>query len=174
VVHLTVRLSNDALAHVHVNWLSPVKIRTMVIGGSRRTIVWNDLDPIHRLAVHDRGVDLRSTDEGPDTRARRIVSYRSGDTVMPALANEEALRSVVVEFADAISEGRAPLTDGRSGLRVLALLEAASLSLAKDGATVPVRGIGDAPPPYRPPAHDPKVDDLPIEQSRRGRGEVTV
>ncbi len=175
VAHLTVRLSNDALAHVHVNWLSPVKIRTMVVGGSRRTIVWNDLDPVHRLAVHDRGVDLRSSDEmGPDTRARTIVSYRTGDTVMPALANQEALRSVVVEFADAIAQGRAPLTDGRSGLRVLAMLEAASLSLAKDGATVPIRGIGDAPPPYRGPEPDPQLDDLPIEASRRGRGEVTV
>jgi predicted dehydrogenase len=174
VAHLTVRLSNDALAHVHVNWLSPIKIRTMVVGGSRRTVVWNDLDPVHRLAVHDRGVDLRTSDEiGPDTRGRRIVSYRTGDAIIPALANQEALRSVVVEFADAITEGRAPLTDGRSGLRVLALLEAASLSLSKDGATVPIRGIGDAPPPYRAPQHDPQVDDLPIEQSRRGRGEVT-
>jgi predicted dehydrogenase len=175
VAHLTVRLSNDALAHVHVNWLSPIKIRTMVIGGSRRTVVWNDLDPMHRLAVHDRGVDLRTSDElGPDTRGRTIVSYRSGDTVMPALANQEALRSVVVEFADAIAQGRAPLTDGRSGLRVLALLEAASQSLAKDGATVPVRGIGEAPPLYQAPEVDPIADDLPIEQSRRGRGEVTV
>jgi predicted dehydrogenase len=175
VAHLTVRLSNGALAHVHVNWLSPVKIRTMVVGGSRRTVVWNDLDPVRRLAIHDRGVDLRSSDSlGPDTRGRTIVSYRSGDTVTPHLANQEALRSVMVEFADAIAEGRRPLTDGWAGLRVLAMLEAASLSMAKDGVTVPIRGIDDAPPPGRVPEQDPLADDLPIERSRRGRGEVTV
>jgi predicted dehydrogenase len=175
VAHLTVRLSNGALAHVHVNWLSPVKIRTMVVGGSRRTVVWNDLDPILKLSLHDRGVDLRSSDElGPDTRGRTIVSYRSGDTVTPALANLEALRSVMVEFADSIAQGRAPLTDGRSGLRVLAMLEAASLSMAKDGITVPIRGIGDAPSRDRDPAQNLLIDDLPIEESRRGRGEVTV
>jgi predicted dehydrogenase len=175
VAHLTVRLSNGALAQVHVNWLSPVKIRTMVVGGSRRTVVWNDLDPILKLSVHDRGVDLRSSDElGPDTRGRTIVSYRSGDTVTPALANQEALRSVMVEFADSIAQGRAPLTDGWAGLRVLAMLEAASMSLAKDGVTVPIRGIGDAPSPYRGLDQSPLADDLPVEESRRGRGEVTV
>ncbi len=175
VVHLTIRLSNGALAHVHINWLSPIKIRTMVIGGSRRTVVWNDLDPTQRLSIHDRGVDLLATDKiGPDTRGRTIVSYRTGDTVAPALANEEALRSVMIEFADSIAEGRPPLTDGRAGLRVLAMLEAASLSLAKDGIPVPISGIGDAPSPYLGRDPDPLADDLPIEQSRRGRGEVTV
>jgi hypothetical protein len=80
----------------------------------------------------------------------------------------------MIEFADSIVEGRPPLTDGWAGLRVLAMLEAASLSLAKDGISVPISGIGDAPSAYLGREPDPLADDLPIEQSRRGRGEVTV
>lgn len=171
VAHLTIRLSNDALAHVHVNWLSPTKIRTMVIGGSRRTVVWDDLNPVQRLSVHDRGVD-RTVADGPDTRGRTIVSYRTGDTIAPALPNHEALRSVMVEFADAISCGRSPLTDGWAGLRVLAMLEAASMSLAKDGMPFTVRDVSGAPATHR--VEEAQRDDLPVELSRRGRGEVTV
>lgn len=166
VAHLTLRLSNDTLAHVHVNWLSPTKIRTFVVGGSNRTVVWDDLNPTQRLSVHDRGVDR--ADPGtldPDVRGRTTVSYRTGDTVAPALANTEALRSVMVEFAASIAENRAPLTDGWSGLRVLAMLEAASISLAKDGMSVPIRDVD-----RRPRA----AVDVPTEPSRRGRGEVTV
>jgi len=174
VAHLTIRLSNDALAHVHVNWLSPTKLRTLVVGGSLRTVVWDDLNPTQRLSVHDRGVDLAVAEEiGPDTRARRIVSYRTGDMVAPALANTEALRSVMVEFADDIAGHRPPFTDGWAGLRVLAMLEAASISLAKDGVAIPIREIEGAPRPLRWD-DDGVADDLPIEASRRGRGEVTV
>jgi predicted dehydrogenase len=175
VAHLTIRLSNDALAHVHVNWLSPTKIRTMVVGGSLRTVVWDDLNPTQRLSVHDRGVDRGVIPRvGPDTRGRLIVSYRVGDTVAPALPNQEALRSVMVEFADAIAEGRPPLTDGWAGLRVVAMLEAASTSMAKDGIPIPVRPIDGAPAGHLRREHDASADDQSIEQSRRGRGEVTV
>lgn len=168
VAHLTLRLSNDALAHVHVNWLSPTKIRTFVVGGSARTVVWDDTNPTQRLSVHDRGVDRVAAHAlDPDTRGRTTVSYRTGDTVAPALPNLEALRSVMVEFAAAIAEGRPALTDGRSGLRVLAVLEAASVSLAKDGMPVPIRAVD------RPPAAPPDAP-VPTDASRRGRGEVTV
>jgi predicted dehydrogenase len=134
VAYLSIQLSNGAIAHAHVNWLSPTKIRTTIIGGSRRTAVWNDLDPTQPLAVYDRGVDWS---ENPEARR---VSYRIGDMVAPALPTGEALRAVMAEFAAAITEGRAPLTDGRSGLRVLAQLEAASASFAAGGTFVPVNG----------------------------------
>ncbi|MFJ2868768.1 Gfo/Idh/MocA family protein [Kitasatospora sp. NPDC087314] len=141
VAYLTVRLSNGALAHCHVNWLSPTKVRTTLIGGSRRTLVWDDLNPQARLAVHDRGVDLTPPDELTDAiRHRALISYRVGEMVAPALVEQEALRNVMAEFAAAITERRAPLTDGRAGVRVLHLLEAASLSLELGGATVPVGG----------------------------------
>jgi predicted dehydrogenase len=138
VAHLAVQLSNGALAHLHVNWLSPTKIRTVIIGGSQRTAVWDDLSPTQRLAVYDRGVDAGPVGPALDERARHQVAYRIGDMIAPALPEKEALRAVMTEFAAAVLEGRAPLTDGRSGLRVMAMLEAASTSLRTDGARVPV------------------------------------
>ena len=142
MAHLSVRLSNGAMAHAHVNWLSPTKIRTMVVGGSRRTAVWDDLNPTQRLAVYDRGVDR--TDPATlasDTRRQALVSYRLGDMVAPALSEREALRMVMAEFAAAITEGRPAFTDGQSGLRVLAMLEAASASLTAGGVFVPVARV---------------------------------
>ncbi|HEX4722625.1 MAG TPA: Gfo/Idh/MocA family oxidoreductase [Pseudonocardiaceae bacterium] len=138
VGHLTLQLSNGAIAHVHVNWLSPTKIRTMVFGGSTHTVVWDDLNPTQRLAIYDRGVDRTA---GEDSRTQTIVSYRLGDMVAPALPEREALRGVMAEFTASITEGRRPLTDGWSGVRVLAILEAASASLAEGGTFMPVIGI---------------------------------
>jgi predicted dehydrogenase len=139
LAYLSVWLSTGALAHVHVNWLSPMKIRTTVFGGSRRTIVWDDMNPSARLMVHDRGVDrvpVESLD--PDDRRQALISYRIGDISVPALPEREALVAVMGEFAAAITESRPALTDGRAGLRVLALLEAASRSAEHGGARIPV------------------------------------
>ncbi|WP_131745312.1 Gfo/Idh/MocA family oxidoreductase [Frankia sp. Cppng1_Ct_nod] len=140
VAYLTLSLTGGAIAHAHVNWLSPTKVRTTIVGGSRRTLVWDDLNPAQRLTIHDRGVDLSSAENlGDEARYDRMISYRSGDMVAPALLEREALASVMTEWADAISEGRAARTDGRAGLRVLDILEAASRSLEYYGATVPLR-----------------------------------
>jgi predicted dehydrogenase len=137
--HLTIWLSNGSLAHAYVNWLSPTKIRTTVIGGSRRTIVWDDMNPPARLAVHDRGVDrIPAIAQGPDARRQALVSYRTGDIHVPALPEREALLSVMAEFAAAICEGRPPLTDAASGWRVLTVLEAASRSADQDGQRIPI------------------------------------
>jgi predicted dehydrogenase len=139
VAYLTLRLSSGAIAHVHVNWLSPVKIRTTIIGGSKRTLVWDDLNPGQRLALFDRGVDVATSDElGTEARRDMLVSYRSGDMVAPALTEREALRTMVDEYARAIRTATPALTDGRSGLRVLAILEAATRSLAAGGTMIPL------------------------------------
>lgn len=143
VAYLTIWLSNGALAHIHVNWLSPIKIRTTVFGGSRRTITWDDTNPAGRLAIHDRGIDRTNQPGQPglrgDERRQALISYRIGDTLIPALPEQEALISVMAEFSAAISEGRRPLTDAESGLRVLKLLEAASRSVDSGGARIPVK-----------------------------------
>jgi predicted dehydrogenase len=140
VAFVTLQLTGGAIAHVHVNWLSPTKVRTTLIGGSKRALIWDDLNPVQRLAVFDRGVDLiASEDVGAADRREVLVSYRSGDMVSPALPEREPLREVVEEFGACIRTGRAPLTDGRSGLRVLDILEAASRSLAFHGAVVGLR-----------------------------------
>ncbi|WP_328414063.1 Gfo/Idh/MocA family oxidoreductase [Micromonospora sp. NBC_00389] len=141
VAYLTLQLNTGAIAHIHVNWLSPVKIRTAIIGGSKRTLVWDDLNPSQRLAIFDRGVDVATPDElGAEERHDMLVSYRSGDMVAPALTEREALRTMVEEYARAIRTGSPALTDGRSGLRVLQILQAASHSLAKGGVMVDLEG----------------------------------
>ncbi|HWF51155.1 MAG TPA: Gfo/Idh/MocA family oxidoreductase [Solirubrobacteraceae bacterium] len=140
VAYLTLQLPGGAIAHVNVNWLSPIKVRTTTIGGSNRTLVWDDLNPSQRISVYDRGVDLADPSElDPDDRRQAIVSYRSGDMVAPALPEREALQGVMAEFADCIRTGRASRTDGRAGLRVLDVLEAASRSLEFHGSVVPLR-----------------------------------
>ncbi|MFG1871195.1 Gfo/Idh/MocA family protein [Micromonospora arborensis] len=141
VAYLTLALNSGAIAHIHVNWLSPVKIRTAIIGGSKRTLVWDDLNPSQRLAIFDRGVDVATPDElGAEERHDMLVSYRSGDMVAPALTEREALRTMVEEYARAIRTGSPALTDGRSGLRVLQILQAASQSLTKGGVMVDLEG----------------------------------
>jgi predicted dehydrogenase len=129
MAYLSLRLSNGGITHAHVNWLSPTKIRTVIVGGSKKTAVWNDLDPQQRLAVYDRGVDISDP-----TKLQTL--YRTGDVVSPALPEKEALRAVMEEYARAIRTGTPALTDGRSGLRVLAILDAARASMAADGAFV--------------------------------------
>ncbi|MFD1719762.1 Gfo/Idh/MocA family protein [Georgenia deserti] len=137
--YLSLPLTGGAIAHVQVNWLSPTKVRRMVIGGTRRTLVWDDLNPQQRLSVYDRGVDL-AQGSGSDAELRAAqVSYRVGDTWSPALPEQEALGNVVVEFAAAIRGGRPARTDGNAGLRVLSVLDAASRSLAGAGAPTPVQ-----------------------------------
>ena len=139
VGYLTLPLSSGAIAHLHVNWLSPIKIRQMVIGGSRRTLVWDDLNLQQRLAVYDRGVDYTTTHVDEDERIAATVSYRLGDMHAPALPEREALSNVAAEFAGAIREKRFPRTDGEAGLRVLNVLQAASDSLAHGGEFVQLR-----------------------------------
>ncbi|QGN33869.1 Gfo/Idh/MocA family protein [Microlunatus sp. Gsoil 973] len=138
VGYLNLPLAGGAMAHINVNWLSPTKIRQMVIGGTRRTLVWDDLNPQQRLSVYDRGVDLALQSKGSADSTASNVSYRLGDTWAPALQETEALGSVVTELADSIREGREARTSGTSGLRVLSVLEAASASLRCSGAPSPI------------------------------------
>ena len=143
LAYLSLWLSNGALAHAHVNWLSPTKIRTTVFGGSRRTIVWDDTNPAGRLALHDRGVDTLIGSLPQDQRREALISYRIGDTLIPALPEREALLSVMTEFSAAISENRPPLTDAQAGLRVLKLLEAASRSVDRGGVRISLNGVAE-------------------------------
>ncbi|WP_251717964.1 Gfo/Idh/MocA family protein [Janibacter melonis] len=130
VGHLSMPVAPEVLAHVHVNWLSPVKVRQMIFGGSRRTLVWDDVNPAQRISIYDRGVDLPTQRENASDRRASTISYRLGDVVVPALPEREALSSMVGELAAAIREERAPLTDGHAAMRVLRLLSASDSSLA--------------------------------------------
>lgn len=136
----TIPLPGGAIAHIHVNWLSPTKIRQFVIGGSRRTLVWDDLNPMQRVAIFDRGVEVVNKPVDLAERRATTVSYRMGDITVPALKEKEALSAMIAEFAAAIREGRPPLTDGRAGMRVLSVLNAFDESL-RTGQPAPT-GIG--------------------------------
>ncbi len=135
--YLTIHMSDGSLAHIHDSWLSPIKVRTVVIGGSAGTIVWNDLDPNAPLAVYDASPDLARTAEG-STAAPVTIALHWGDMTAPAVEEREPLQSAVAEFARAIRTGDRPRTDGDLGLRIVRLLEAATTSVREDGRKVEV------------------------------------
>lgn len=137
VGYLTLPLVGGAVAHVHVNWLSPTKIRTTIVGGSKRIAVWDDTNPAQRLSMYDKGVDLTGPTAG-QVRREDLVSYRVGDMTAPALPEVEGLAGVVRELAASVREHRTPLTNGQSALRVLRVLDAVPRSLAAGGALVPL------------------------------------
>jgi predicted dehydrogenase len=126
---------------VHVNWLSPTKIRQMVIGGTRRTLIWDDVNPQQRLSVYDRGVEFAASSRDVQERTAATVSYRLGDMSAPALPEREPLAVMAQEFADSILARRTPRTDGFAGLRVLDVLDAASRSLAAQGELVRMEAV---------------------------------
>ncbi len=136
VGHLSLGLAGGSSAHVHVNWLSPTKVRTMIIGGTDQTLVWDDLNPQQRVSIYDRKIDLGKDLDEVVHRSR--VSYRIGDVRSPALPDKEALSAVMDELVTAVRGERDPVTDGVSGLRVLQILEASDKSLGSGSAVVDV------------------------------------
>jgi predicted dehydrogenase len=136
VAYITLRYESPFIAHFHVNWLSPVKIRMTMIGGSEKMLVWNDIDEAEKIKIYDKGIKVKERDL--EQRERLLVSYRSGDMHAPRVDRTEALALVVKEFADCILNQRPALTDGEAGLRVLRILEAADLSLKAGGSSSPI------------------------------------
>jgi predicted dehydrogenase len=132
VAFLTVYFPGNTIAHINVNWLSPVKVRTTLIGGEKKMLVWNDLEADEKIKIYDRGVQM-STGQG---LYELMVSYRSGDMWAPRIEQAEALRVELGYFIDSIVENRTPINDGIAGLRVVKLLEAADRSLAQRGRAV--------------------------------------
>ena len=133
MAHLTIHYEDGAMAHLNVNWLAPVKIRQTVIGGSRRMVIWDDMQTSEKVKVYDRGV---SAGEVGRPSHEQLVSYRIGDMFSPAISAKEALVTEMEEFARCVEAGAAPLTDGLSGLRVVELLAAASRSVTLRGRPV--------------------------------------
>lgn len=133
ISHLTLELSPSVIAHVHVNWLSPTKVRQFVIGGSKKMLVWDDLNPTQRITIYDKGVTIDSVIEDRSERAKALVAYRTGGLVSPALPDTEALKGALDEFARSISTGEPSCTDGKTGVRILQLLELASHSARNGG-----------------------------------------
>ncbi|MBI3402932.1 MAG: Gfo/Idh/MocA family oxidoreductase [Acidobacteria bacterium] len=143
IAYLTLFFDNNLIAHIHVNWLAPVKIRRTLIGGSQRMIVYDDLEPSEKIKIYDKGITVNSQ---PDSVYQLLVGYRAGDMWAPQLTATEALRAEVAHFVECIERGTAPLTGGDSGLRVVQVVEAASESMAARGRLIEL----DAPAGARP------------------------
>jgi predicted dehydrogenase len=132
VAFITLYFPDKVIAHVNVNWLSPVKVRTTLIGGERKMLVWNDLEADEKVKVYDKGVNIDNREGVYDL----LVNYRSGDMWAPQLEQVEALRQELSYFIGCITDGSDPMNDGAAGLRVVKILEAADRSLRKRGGLV--------------------------------------
>jgi predicted dehydrogenase len=147
IAYVNVDYGDRMLANFHVNWLSPVKVRQMIFAGSRKSLIFNELNPTEPIKVYDRGIELG---EGAEERHRLLVNYRSGDIWSPYVEPGEPLQAVARHFADCIEKGERPLSDGRLGLRVVRLLEAATRSIRAQGGRVVLangtyaNGVSDA------------------------------
>jgi len=132
IAFITIYFPGNVIAHVNVNWLSPVKVRTTLIGGEKRMLVWNDLEADEKIKVYDKGVQM-SNGEGV---YNLLVSYRTGDMWAPKVDQCEALRSELAYFIDCITRSEVPFNNGEAGLRVVKMLEAAETSLKGKGKAV--------------------------------------
>jgi len=132
IAYITVRYANQLLAHFHVNWMSPVKVRKILIGGSKLMVVYDDMEPSEKIRVYDKGVDIKER----ESIYKVLVEYRTGDRWAPKIDLNEALTLMVGDFVSAIKSGHRPTTDGRAGLKVVKILEAAQASLRQNGAMI--------------------------------------
>src|SRR2546430_15155876 len=136
VAYITVYFPGNTIAHINVNWLSPVKIRTTLIGGEKRMLVWNDLEADEKLKIYDKGVAVNGNGNGKQGLYELLVSYRSGGMWAPRVEQTEALKVELSYFIDCVRRNQTPINDGVAGLRVVQLLEAADRSLKERGRTV--------------------------------------
>jgi len=131
---ITMYFPNKVIAHLNVNWLSPVKVRTTLIGGEKRMLVWNDLEADEKIKIYDKGVE-RSSPNGNGNYDLR-VSYRAGDLWVPRIEQIEALAAETRYFVDCVFNGETPMNDGHAGMRVVQMLEAIDESMAHKGRMV--------------------------------------
>lgn len=132
IAYVTVSFDNQILAHFHLNWLSPVKIRRTLIGGSKKMVIYDHLDPDNQVKVFDKGVEVETREDIHKT----LVQYRMGDMHAPKIDQTEPLEVMCRHFIDCIQNGKRPITDGVAGLRVVKLLEACDKSMRNRGGTV--------------------------------------
>lgn len=136
VAYITVYFDNSHLiAHFHVNWLSPVKVRRTIISGNRKMLLWDDIPSDEKIKVYDRGVELKikTTEE---REHEMLISYRIGDVYIPQLDNTEALKKEIEYLLDCLENNREPINNGQAGLLVVRLLESANKSISQRGQVV--------------------------------------
>lgn len=134
IAYITLQFKSNLIAHFHVNWMSPIKIRRIVIGGSKKMLLFDDLDPSEKIKIYDKGIRIAKADK--NSMYQSLIQYRLGDMYAPSINNVEALKSLADHFADCIKNHKTPITDGKAGLRVVRILEKADMSLRKGGIKV--------------------------------------
>jgi predicted dehydrogenase len=138
VAYLTISFGSDTIAHINVNWLAPVKIRRTIIGGSRKMVVYDDLEPSEKIKVYDKGIDIT---HDPEQVRKMLIGYRIGDMWAPQLETTEALSALTTHFVDCVLKQRKPDTPGQMGLAVIRVLEAATRSMRQNGEPVDLKAL---------------------------------
>ena len=138
IAYMTMFFDGPMIAHVHASWLAPVKVRRTLLGGSRRMVVFDDLETGEKIKVYDSGI---SVDPNPENIYQMLIGYRTGDMWAPKLAVTEALHVEAAHFIDCIARSAQPQSDGAAGLRVVRLLEAATASMQQQGRPVDIQGV---------------------------------
>jgi len=133
IAYISTYYENNLLGHIHVNWLAPVKVRKTLISGSKKMIIYDDMEPSEKVKIYDKGVDVTHDKE---QIYNMLIQYRTGDMLAPQINLTEALKGVANEFINSIKQNRRPLTDGESGMRVVRILEAANKSIRMNGQVV--------------------------------------
>jgi predicted dehydrogenase len=143
IAYLTMRYGASTLAHIHVNWLAPAKIRRTIVGGSKRMAVYDDMDPSEKVKVYDKGVTITPSSSADEVYGQ-LVSYRSGDMHAPKIGLQEALAVEAEHILACIRTGAAPMADGHAGLRTVRILDAAQQSIESNSIPVMLpTGIAD-------------------------------
>jgi predicted dehydrogenase len=116
-----------------VNWLAPVKVRTTMLGGSKKMLVYNDVEPSEKVKVYDRGITVNAN---PENLYQQMIAYRAGDVWAPQLPNSEALSAEIQHLVDCIEHGKEPMTGGEAGMEVVRILECGTRSMRGQGLPV--------------------------------------
>lgn len=132
IAFITVFFANNLIGHFNVNWISPVKIRTTLIGGEKKMLLWNDLEADEKVKIYDKGVNIENREGVYDL----LIKYRSGDMWAPRVEQSEALKAEIEYFIDCVLNDQVPFNDGRAGLRVVKILEASNESLKNNGKMI--------------------------------------
>jgi len=140
IAYITIFFEDRLIAHINVNWLSPVKVRRTLIGGSKQMIVYDDMEPSEKVKVYDKGITVNGN---PEAVYKMMIGYRAGDMCAPQLDVTEGLAREVQHFVDCIEQGQRPITDGYAGLRVVRILEAATRSMKQRGQLVELASSED-------------------------------
>ncbi len=131
LAYITLHYASNRIAHFNCSWASPLKVRKILIGGTKKMIVFDDIEPTEKIKIYDTGFSIN-----PDEKERLLVDYRTGDIYIPKIEQTEALSLMSRDFIDAILKKKEPVSNWKTGLQVVSILEAAQQSIKKNGMEV--------------------------------------